>query len=461
MTTRTNTGLGGLLLVVLSLFTSCSQEKYQEKPLDPEYYRRSVKQLTDVIVHDIFSPPVASRIYVYPNIAAYEILARQNEEHLSLHNQLTDFSPIPAPDTTKAYSHSLASIHALITVGKALVFSEDKMNAFRDNLYQEIREKENIPEQVFKHSVAYGQQVAEHVLAWANEDNYKETRTFPKYTVKDEPGAWKPTPPDFMEGIEPHWNKIRPMVIDSARQFIPEYPPEFSMDEGSEFYEDLMEVYNAVNNLNEEELEIAKFWDCNPYVSVHRGHAMFAIKKITPGGHWIGVTAIASRKANLDLMKTAEAYTRVSIALFDGFISCWDEKWRSILIRPETLINAHIDEEWKPVLQTPPFPEYTSGHSVISNAAAVTLTDLLGEPFNYTDTTELEYGLPARSYNSFMQAASEAAISRLYGGIHYMPAITNGATQGKAVGRYIAEKLKTRKGNTAKTTNLKPLNTSD
>jgi hypothetical protein len=170
---------------------------------------------------------------------------------------------------------------------------------------------------------------------------------------------------------------------------------------------------------------------------------MFATKKITPGGHWIGITNIATRNAKADFMQTVEAYTLVSISLFDGFISCWDEKYRSELIRPETVINKYIDENWAPVLQTPPFPEYTSGHSVISAAAAATLTSLFGEPFSFEDDTELEYGLPPRTFNSFYEASNEAAISRLYGGIHYLPACENGIVQGKALGKFVVSNIAT------------------
>ena len=194
----------------------------------------------------------------------------------------------------------------------------------------------------------------------------------------------------------------------------------------------------------EDRTAIAKFWDCNPYVSHHTGHVMFATKKITPGGHWIGITSIATRQAGSDFMETVAAYTLTSIALFDGFISCWDEKYRSNLVRPETFINQFIDEDWLPVLQTPPFPEHTSGHSVISRAAAVALTSLYGDDFAFTDTTEEEYGLPARSFTSFFHASDEAAISRMYGGIHYRPAIYEGVKQGEAVGKYVVDQLQLR-----------------
>jgi hypothetical protein len=171
---------------------------------------------------------------------------------------------------------------------------------------------------------------------------------------------------------------------------------------------------------------------------------MYATKKITPGGHWMGITAIASRKAGADLMTAAEAYARTSMALADGFISSWEEKFRSNLVRPETVINAYFDEGWTPLLQTPPFPEYTSGHSVISNAAAVVLTDQFGEDFAFADSTELDYGLPIRSFRSFREAAAEAAISRLYAGIHYRMAVEEGKVQGSRVGEQVVRRIRTR-----------------
>jgi hypothetical protein len=129
------------------------------------------------------------------------------------------------------------------------------------------------------------------------------------------------------------------------------------------------------------------------------------------------------------------------MAIADAFISCWDEKYRSNLIRPETLINEHIDENWKPVLQTPPFPEYTSGHSVVSGAAATALTDIFGDNFTFDDDTETDYGLPVRSFESFNKAADEAAISRMYGGIHYRKAVAIGVKQGRDLGKFVLDNL--------------------
>ncbi len=433
----------GVFLIALAAFGCKQDDSYKQVLSDPETYQSAMKQLTDVIVYDIFSPPVASRIYAYPNIAAFEVIRHSNAaKYQTLAGQLSGLEEAPAPGSD--VDLQLASLHAFLTVGKALIFSEDKMQTYTDNLYERLVDK-GLTKATYKASTAYGEIVANHILQWADADMYKQTRTFPKYTIRDEPALWKPTPPDYMEGIEPHWREIRTMVIDSAGQFEPTDPEEFNLEEGSEFHRQLVEVYEIGKNLDEEQTDIAEFWDCNPYVSHHRGHAMFATKKITPGGHWMGIVAIATRQSKNTFDETIEVYARTSIALFDAFISCWDEKWRSIVIRPETVINKYLDEEWLPLLQTPPFPEYTSGHSVISRAAAITLTDYYGDNFAFNDTTEVEYGLKERQFKSFLHASEEAAISRLYGGIHYMMAIENGVDQGEEVGKYIIANLQTRK----------------
>ena len=434
-----------LLLVLIALANVRCEQAGGLDPAameDPEQLHAAVKKLTDVMVYDIFSPPQASRVYAYTSVAAYEALAPGRPEYQSLAGQLSGLEPLPQPDQGETYSLPLASLHAFLMVGQAMIFSEDEIAAYRDGVHEQYRK--SLPGDVYKRSVDYGEQVAQHILAWADADRYKESRSYPKFTVTDEPGRWQPTPPAYMDGIEPHWNAIRPFVLDSASQFMPPRPVPFSIEEGSAFFEEVQTVYETGVEMSEEERAIAAFWDCNPYVMHLQGHAMFATKKITPGGHWIGITAIANRQAGADLMQSAEAYARVSTALADGFISSWDEKYRSNLIRPETVINAHLDEAWQPLLQTPPFPEYTSGHSVISAAAATALTDLYGDHFAFNDTSEVEYGLPARAFSSFNEAAEEAAVSRLYGGIHYPMAIENGLDQGRGVGHLVIDRVQTR-----------------
>ncbi|MEP2936066.1 MAG: vanadium-dependent haloperoxidase [Gilvibacter sp.] len=431
------------LIAVALIATLVSCQKTEPLAVSSTDFQNSVEQVTQIMVHDIFSPPVASRIYAYPNIAAYEIVAQSNPALNSMTGKVTDLKAIPkVKDTT--VNLQVAALVAHMDLSKALVFSEDRMITYRDSLYAIWK---GINEEAFLAAKEYGMQVSEHIQTWMDADNYKQTRTMPKFSVvTDDPARWQPTPPAYMDGIEPHWNKIRPFVLDSAGQFKPTRHPDFSLEEGSEFYKELKEVYDISNDITSngdesEEVAIAQFWDCNPYVSVTRGHLMFATKKITPGAHWIGITKIACNQAEADFDQTVHAYTKTSIAIFDAFINCWSEKYRSNLVRPETLINKLIDENWKPILQTPPFPEYTSGHSVVSGAAATVLTDIFGDNFSFLDDTELPYGLPVRSFESFNAAAQEAAISRMYGGIHYRAAVENGVDQGISVGALVNQKL--------------------
>lgn len=434
-----------LLLIVLFI-GACNQPK-EPIQVSSENLHAAVDQVTQIMIHDIFSPPVASRIFAYPNIAAYEIIAQNNPDYSSLSGQLNDLLPIPKLDTLSGINPKLAALIAHMNVSKQLIFSEDKLEVLEDSLYTVWR---NTNEDEFELSKTYALTVADHIKNWMGKDNYSQTRTMPKFSVNtDDVSRWQPTPPAYMDAIEPHWNKIRPFYLDSVSQFKPVPPPPFSMEKDSDFYKELVEVYDISNKItangdDSEEVQIAKFWDCNPYVSVTRGHLMFATKKITPGAHWIGITKIASRKTNSNFDDTVFAYTKTSIAIVDAFISCWDEKYRSNLIRPETLINAHIDDSWQPILQTPPFPEYTSGHSVVSGAAGIVLTDIFGANFAFEDDTEVPYGLPIRKFASFNKAADEAAISRMYGGIHYRAAVEVGVDQGRKVGNLILEKVKMR-----------------
>ena len=444
-----------ILLSALFLVVSCSTNKNNEFiVIEPDQLHASVDNVTDIMIHDIFSPPVASRVYAYPNIAAYEIIAQANEDYESLAKQLRGLNPVPTIDSTKNINPQLAALIAHMDVSKSLIFSEERIKTVEDSLYG-IWSELNLEQ--FNDSKEYALVVSDHIKGWMNKDNYKQTRTMPKFTVNtDDPSRWQPTPPAYMDGIEPHWNKIRPFIIDSASQFKPSAPPPFSMEKGTAFYKEVKDVYDISMKITEsgddsEEIAIAQFWDCNPYVSVTRGHLMFATKKISPGAHWIGIAKIASMKTNSDFDKTVYAYTKTSIAIADAFISCWDEKYRSNLIRPETLINQHIDENWKPILQTPPFPEYTSGHSVVSGAAATALTNIFGDDFAFDDDTEVAYGLPIRSFSSFNKAANEAAISRMYGGIHYRTAVDIGVKQGRDLGNFVMDNLKMKTMNGAQT----------
>lgn len=441
-----------LLGLVMLFLTSCKKDTPIKVTTDD--FCAAVDTVTGIMVHDIFSPPVASRIYVYPNVAAYEIMAQNNTKYESLQGQLKGLDSIPKLDPKSGVNKNLAALIAHIEVSKQLIFSEEALEKYRDSLYEKWG-SENQKE--FDVSKEYALKVVDRIKMWMGKDNYKQTRTFSKFSVHSEQqGRWQPTPPSYMDGVEPHWGEIRTLVMDSAAQFKPIAPYPFSTDKNSAFYKDAKETYDVGNLISEklieveknkskpipEESAIASFWDCNPYATVIQGHMMFAKKKNTPDAHWINITKIALKKSKSDFETTVFAYTKTSIGIFESFISCWEEKYRSNVVRPETYINQNIDENWRPQLQTPPFPEYVSGHSVVSSCSAIILTSIFGDNFSYIDDSEVSFGLPKRPFKSFKQAAAEASISRLYGGIHYRAAIENGVAQGNNIGDYINSKLK-------------------
>jgi hypothetical protein len=290
-------------------------------------------------------------------------------------------------------------------------------------------------------SLGYGQAVAAHIIAWSRRDLYAESRSFERYMPLPADSAWIPTPPDYADALEPHWGRIRPLVMDSASQFAPERPVPFSSEKGSRFYEQAFEVFQTVNGNTTEQRHIAKFWDNNPYVNEHRGHLMVGVKKVSPPGHWLGIAGMACHVAGAGFQQCIQAYAYTSIAFFEAFLSAFQEKYRSHYIRPETYINRYIDPRWKPLIQTPPFPEYPSAHSVTSGAAATVLTRLFGDGFAFVDSVEVPFGQKPRSLAGFHEAALEASFSRLYGGIHYRIALENGNRQGRRLGEYIVGRL--------------------
>lgn len=427
-------------VAVLFLLQSCNSNPPVVPIDEAEVLHQNQDQLTQVIIYDVFTPPVASRIYVYSSLAAYEAIRYSDPAASSIAAKLHGFNPMPAPEKGKEYNYSLAATSAFFTVVKKVkVFSVDSLKNYEESLYG--RYKASVNEETYNRSVALGDTIGKVVLQRAMTDGYLQSRGKAKFLGSEDVGKWRPTPPDYLDGVEWCWNTMKPMVLDSASQFMPPRPPAYSKDSSSVFYKFVKEVYDISKGLTEEQKTIAKYWDDNPFVLEHAGHMMFGNKKITPGGHWMGIAAIAARQTKASPVKIAETYALTSIALYDAFIACWDEKYRSNVIRPVTVINEWWNPGWSPFLQTPPFPEYTSGHSTITASAATVLESLYGADFAFQDTSDLRYIGMQRHFDSFRQAADEASISRVYGGIHYRSGTDAGAAQGKKVGGLIVSKI--------------------
>lgn len=438
-----------LFLFVAVLFIGCNAKKDYDTVLrQSTLYSKVVNDLTEVITYDIFNPPVASRIYSYAHLAAYEVMAHEGNSYISLQGQLKDLTSIPKPEAGKKINYPFAAMTAFMEVGRTLTFSKDKTDAILDTLNL-LAKEHGMPDDMLEQSADYGVKVAKAILAWSKKDNYAETRSAAKYTVNNDEGKWIPTPPAYFSAVEPKWMTIRSIVLDSSNMFLPQPPPKFSKEKGSEFYNMVNEVYEIGKAANTTQVAIADFWDCNGFKMNVVGHAMYATKAMTPGGHWMGITGIICDDKKADFATTVYTYTCVSFGIMDGFIACWDAKYYWSLIRPETYINLYIDNAWKPRLQTPPFPEYTSGHSVISSAAATIISKIFGDNISFRDSTERPWGWPDRTYKSAREAADEASASRIYGGIHFRPAITEGIKQGENIANYLFTKLNMKRSTTA------------
>lgn len=393
--------------------------------------------LINAVMDDIFSPVVSSRIYTYPNIAFYECIRQEDPAYPALTGKLTGLTSLPVAE--KGTDHFIAACVAFSKVGQALIGSEYKFEDWRKVFLDSIK---NITDtSIFSRSVEYGNQFSAAIIAWVRKDQYAETRAMQRYTYTQKDGHWQPTPVDFTPALEPNWMYMRPLTLKTSSQFSPKEKLKYSMAKNSVFYKNVMQVYNIGKTLDSAKKSIALYWDDNPNISVEKGHFNYFLHKISPAGHWVMITRQACLEKNVSLIKASQSYALTTIALFDAFIACWDEKFKTDLIRPVSVIKRYIDEKWDPFIQTPPFPEFTSGHAVISNAAATVLTRLFGDNYSFTDNTEIPFGLKPRTFTSFLKAAEESSISRVYGGIHYPETARISSKQGKEIGKYVLSKL--------------------
>ncbi len=430
--------------ILILLFSLIFFPTFGEKPSQEwaRIYAEQLFHITEVMVTDVASPPVAARIYAYTNLAAF--LAVRD---LETDTFLPDFLSVSTleiqsvPKISDGLSREFIGIYSMLLVGEKIMPSGYLLQEKQKNWINWARKQNLVTRKNLNQHILIAQEIQNLILNLAKSDSYIQLTALPRYSPKDEAGSWFPTPPAYIEAIEPEWRTMRTFFIQNLDEFTPKPMAEFSLEEGSAFRKQLDEIIQVTGNLTEEQKLIANFWDCNPFAVEFTGHMAIGMKKISPGGHWIGITGIAAQMESMDFLSTSYIHALMGMTLHDSFVSCWKAKYETHRIRPETVINQHFNSSWKPLLQTPPFPEYTSGHSVISTAAARVLTEFFGDDFEFIDSSEVYFGLPERKFNSFNQAASEAAISRLYGGIHFRDAIENGVSQGEKIAEHILTRL--------------------
>ena len=435
-------------LIAGVLWMSIMMYGCKQKPLTKENFTTTdissiYTEMMDLMIHDVTNPPLASRFFAYTTLAGYEVISQNEKGFKSMLGVLNEYPDLKKTDSIQGYAYQLSALLAMLETAKKMQPSGKLLEKYRLHLLDSCRQS-GYTEDVISQSEKYALAVSKKILAYAKADRYNKISNYQRYTPSNTPGSWYPTPPAFFEAVEPWFKTVRPFTLDTCNQFIPSPPVPFSTDKNSAFFKMMLTNYN--DTLTEDHRLIAAFWDCNPFALQDKGHLLMGVKKISPGAHWMGITGIACAKAGKSFGESMMIFSNVAVGLMDGFICCWDEKYRSNRIRPETAIRKYIDTKWTPLLQTPPFPEYLSGHSTISATSATILTHYFGDKFNYTDSVEVRYGLPARSFTSFLQAAQEAAVSRFYGGIHFKDAIDNGLLQGYKVGDWVVNKVsKTRR----------------
>lgn len=426
------------------LFLSCQPD--DEKPIDfpvvSDYSGEIVSDWGEIILKlskecPGFSPPVVARAMGYIGVGLYESMVPGMPEYQSLQGQLEVFpvGTIPEIESDVIYNWDLV---ANATLAKLVVHVFPNASVENLDLINETKQKwdskyELESQDVKDRSVAFGEAVGIAMSDFSDTDSYQDAylNNFPSsYVPPTTPGSWVPTPPAYQPALQPYWKEARVWMKENVEEVLPAPPPAYSILPSSPFYLEAMEVYETVQHLTSEEKTIADFWSDDPQ------------RTATPGGHSLSIALEILRVENGDLGLGAVTLAKLGIAVNDAFVSCWNAKYIFNLIRPITFIHTYIDPDWEIPLNTPPFPEYPSGHSVQSGAAAKVLTDLFGENHPFIDNMHLSRGDidgSPRNFSSFYEFADEAAISRLYGGIHFRSAIEVGVDQGVEVGTNIGE----------------------
>jgi len=416
-----------------ALWASSAVRAGTRPPQSADTLRTWYRLVLELVRHTpTYSPPVASRALAYLGVAAYEAVASGNPQLRSLAGQLNGLKPLPPRDAA-AYDDAVVIDRTLAVAvenlfGNTGPTGHHVMTAFAARQRQAVTA--GLAPDVVARSEAHGEAIFEHILAWSQDDGGAVIANmgFPlSYALTKGPAHWVPTSAIAQQQtpLLPAWGRNRSFAMPDGGACPLPAPPAYSEDPASEFYRQAHEVCDTVKTLTPEQRIVARFWSDDPMLSP------------TPPGHWIAIALDILEHANASLDVTADTLVRLGVAVADAFIACWHSKFEFDLVRPVTYIRRVIDPKWEPLLITPPFPEYPSGHSTQSAAAAEVLTALFGDAVAFDDATHQRDGLAPRHFESFRAAAAEAGISRLYGGIHFRAAIERGLDQGRCVAAHV------------------------
>jgi hypothetical protein len=448
----------------------------------PTMVTQWMNMLFGVVRAERASPNVGSRLFAYGAIALYAGFSQTDSTLPQIVGQFNELDALPRAEAGKKYDPELVALsservvldslldESLPTIRAAVAHLSDSVETARAKV---------VSSAIGVNSKALGRATGLAIVAWAHGDGFDSTRGRPYVApvgdglwVNDDPATLysaqsisgasqlvvptnpanqlrsggtdtrslildRPKPPSVkklaaanMAGVtEPYWGYNRPFALKGWNDCPAPLPPAYSKSAGTPLYEEARQVMEIGKKLTPDQKEIALYWADNPGETA------------TPAGHWLSIASQMIEERNLSAPQAAWMMAVTGTALADAFISAWAYKFRLNLIRPRTFIRQTMDPTWEPAIPTPPFPEYLSGHSTVSSAAAGTLTALLGAtPFN--DSTNVSIGHPARRFESFKAAAEEAGLSRIYGGIHFPSGNVEGRRLGECVASRIARRLR-------------------
>lgn len=472
--------VGRAALVAAAATVACTPVPVPDPQLVAQWLRTSLS----FVRAERLGPPVAARIAAYGGIALHEGYASDVRSGLaSLAGRVNGLDSVPrVPDGARVDGAIVAAEAARVVLDSMFRDGFASTRRAIDSLSRAqvaARAALGVRDAERDRSVEHGARLGAAILAWAETDGFFATRgrswvppsgrdkwvntattdqyvpqmlsaasdvvmtgnsgiqlelerASEKWVFTNRPKEAKPTTLPTFDPIRPtapYWGELRPIVLADADACQAPPPPAYSERPGSPFWLMGKEFYDSVKALTPEKRAIAFFWTDNPVATG------------TPGFHWVSVVNQMVARRGLSAPAAAELNALVSIAIHDAFIASWKEKYRSLVVRPVTYVRRVFDPKYQTEFATPPFPEYPSGHSVLSGSAARVLIGILGDTIPFTDSTQVDIGLEPRSYTSFTQARNEVAVSRVYGGIHYLPAVTLGVAQGDCVGNRVLERL--------------------
>lgn len=434
-----------ILLFLLLAVAACHQPELQPEPVLNAATSVALRwgQMTLTTMHQLplNTPTYGSRSLGYAGLTMYECVVNGSRTHRSLAGQLSGLKALPLPDTGQVYNYTLAlNAGQAVILKKLFAFAAParlrRIDSLETSIYNEVAASEKPA--VADRSIIYGRSVAEAIFAWSKTDGGFEgyNRNFePAYIVPRGAGYW--LAPAFGQVISsvplhPYWGKNRTFAPANSTLPVPAMTP-YSTNPKSDYYRQYQAVYLKNKSLTPNEKAIAAWWGDDP------------TETFSPPGHSYNLANIVVRTSGADLVKAAETYARVGMAVADGFINCWKAKYTYHCERPSTYVRANIDPNWTQFWPEPPFPAFYSGHSVQSAAAATVLADLYGTRFRLVDNSHqgrlrdqfrrIDY-VP-REFSSFWATAEEAAQSRFYGGIHTQQDNRIGLAEGKKIGQHV------------------------